>query len=682
MKPARLKVAGIRPERGRLARQTARKVSGLSTRAGQTARGSNPAGGTPALLTATSNRTLVKPTPLTSASAPAPLRRTVAERRALALDEQQHPMMAELRRQAEAQLRQQRRKQKPELNGQKPATDAERTLHELKVQQIELEMQNTKLTDARDWMEELVEKYTDLYDFAPVGYFSLDEQGVIREVNLTGAALLGVERDQLVDGRFARFVAPASQPDFLAFLKRVFAGTGQEGCDLALVKEDGTDFWVRFRGTAALSASEVRKWCRVSVSDITALKQTDEALRESEGRFHVMADAMSQLAWMAQPDGFITWYNQRWFEYTGTTPEQMEGWGWQNVHDPEMLPKVLKRWKVSLAAGQPFDMTFPLRGADGGFRRFLTRAVPQKDKRGRVLRWFGTNTDIEDGQRAAETQRRLEVLAASNRKLELEIVRRKAGEEALKKSEQHQRQLLEEARLMQEQLRHLAHQILRAQEEERKRISRELHDEIAQTLTGINIRLANLKAGATGHAKNLQGKITNTQRLVEKSVEIVHRFARELRPSVLDDLGLIPALHSFVKTFAKETKLPIRLRVFAGVEKLDAAQRTVLYRVAQEALTNVARHARATEVVLCIEPLADAVHMKIHDNGRSFSVQRTLLAKKNGRLGLLGMRERVEMVGGRFAIKSAPGHGTTIEVQIPSGHGSKRKKTRLSKRPA
>ena len=211
---------------------------------------------------------------------------------------------------------------------------------------------------------------------------------------------------------------------------------------------------------------------------------------------------------------------------------------------------------------------------------------------------------------------------------------------------------------------------------------RELHDEIAQTLTGINLRLANLKAGATVHAKDLQGKITSTQRLVEKSVEIVHRFARELRPSVLDDLGLIPALHAFVKTFAKETKLPVRLRIFAGVEQLDIAKRTVLYRVAQEALTNVARHARATEVELCIEKLPDAVSMQIKDNGRAFSVERTLLAKKNGRLGLIGMRERVEMVGGRFTAESTPGHGTTIEVWMPSGPAVKPGKTPSRKRPA
>jgi signal transduction histidine kinase len=194
-------------------------------------------------------------------------------------------------------------------------------------------------------------------------------------------------------------------------------------------------------------------------------------------------------------------------------------------------------------------------------------------------------------------------------------------------------------------------------------ISRELHDEIAQTLTGINVQLASLKTEAGRDTKDIERKITSTQRLVEKSVEIVHRFARELRPSVLDDLGLIPALHSFVTAFAKRTHLCIRLKIFAGVEQLDAAKRTVLYRVAQESLTNVARHARATQVEMGIEKISRVVQMKIQDNGKSFPVQRTL--QKNNRLGLLGMRERVEMIGGSFNVESVPGQGTTIKVEIP-----------------
>ena len=142
--------------------------------------------------------------------------------------------------------------------------------------------------------------------------------------------------------------------------------------------------------------------------DITRRKQAEDALRQSEEQFRALAEAMTNLAWWANADGYITWYNRRWYEYTGATPEQMEGWGWQSVHDPQALPAVMERWKASIATGEPFDMTFPLRGADGRFRRFLTRAMPLKDAQGRVVRWFGTNTDVEELTRAEEALRQSE----------------------------------------------------------------------------------------------------------------------------------------------------------------------------------------------------------------------------------------------------------------------------------
>jgi PAS domain S-box-containing protein len=443
---------------------------------------------------------------------------------------------AELRRRAEARLSERHSDQKSDAGTQ-------RLLHELEVHQIELEMQNAELQKARDELEVALEKYTDLYDFAPVGYFSLDESGVILAANLTGATLLGVERSRLVNRRLLLFISPTSRPIFLAFLKNVFTGTKDHACEALLLKEDGVTFWASFRGTPAVSLKGTRKWCRVAFADITDRKQAEEA------------------------------------------------------------------------------------------------------------------------------QRRLEALADTNRGLNREIARRQAVEKALQKSEQHQTRLLEQSRHMQEQLRHLSHQILHAQEEERKRISRELHDEIAQTLVGINVHLAALTREAVGNPRGLQQKIARTQRLVEKSVDIVHLFARELRPAALDDLGLIPALHAFMKEFTKRTGIHIRFTTFTSgrIKHLNNATRTVFYRVAQEALTNVARHAQASVVEVNFEKLPSAICLKIKDDGKSFQAQRVMHSKRNTRLGLIGMRERLEMVGGSFSVESAPGKGTTVQAQIPLG---------------
>jgi PAS domain S-box-containing protein len=455
---------------------------------------------------------------------------------------------AELRRRAETLLRKQQQQKKKKKTAQpRTEADTQRLLHELQVHQIELEMQNAELQDARNEIEAGLEKYTDLYDFAPVGYFSIDEQGLILEVNLTGAALLGVERSHLINRRLQRFLARTSRPIFLAFLEKVFAGHGKQICEASLPNKNGTLSWVDFQATPVASLRSERKWCRMAVSDISALK------------------------------------------------------------------------------------------------------------------------------RAEETQRHMEALDAANRELKREIIRRKVIEAALKESKEYSCQLLAEALQLQKQLRHLSHQVLQAQEEERKRISRELHDEIAQVLTAINLHLAKLKNEAAPNSKDFKRKIARTQRLVEKSVNIVHQFAGQLRPAVLDDLGLIPALHSYVKDFAKRTGLSIRFTSFTRdkAKQLDSAKRTVLYRVAQESLMNVARHAQASEVNMSIHKLRGVIHMEVKDNGKSFQVQAALPTGKKKRLGLLGMRERVEMVGGRFSVESSPGNGTTIRAEIPFANGTR-----------
>lgn len=298
---------------------------------------------------------------------------------------------------------------------------------------------------------------------------------------------------------------------------------------------------------------------------------------------------------------------------------------------------------------------------------FFAEAVLPMEKGHRVA--LEANAQLSRMNRALS--RRTLDLAVSNRELKEEIARRHVVEETLRKSEQHSSRLLEQSRRLQEQLRLLSRRILSAQEEERKRISRELHDVIAQMLTGINVRLASLKKEATVNTSGLSRKISSTQRLVEKSVDIVHRFAYDLRPAVLDHLGLIPALHSFMKSFTKKTGIRVSLTAFAGVERLDNARRTVLYRVAQEALSNVARHAQASRVEATIERLPKAVRMQIKDDGRSFDVKRLWLDGKGRRMGLLGMRERVEMVGGSFRVESSPGKGTLVEARLPFSRGAR-----------
>ena len=142
--------------------------------------------------------------------------------------------------------------------------------------------------------------------------------------------------------------------------------------------------------------------------DLSARRRAEARLRASEARFRTIVNTIPQLAWIAETDGSRTWYNQRWYDYTGTTPEEVLGWGWQKVHDPELLPQVIKRWNEAIAAEQPLDMEVPLRGVDGKFRIFLTRAEPLRNEEGQVVQWFGTNTDVNDQRLGEEAQRETE----------------------------------------------------------------------------------------------------------------------------------------------------------------------------------------------------------------------------------------------------------------------------------
>ena len=413
--------------------------------------------------------------------------------------------------------------------------------------------------------------------------------------------------------------------------------------------------------------------------EITERKRGAAALRESEKRYRTLFDLGPVAIYSCDASGVIQKFNRRAAKLWGRKPaagdtsERFCGSfklfrpdGSFMPHQQCPMAEVVEGKKSAV-----HNAEMVIERPDGSRVIAVVDIRPLKNKQGKVTGAINCFYDITERKQAEEAQRRIAVLAATNRKLELEIVQRRAVEQALKTSEQHQGRVLEESRHMRDQLRLLSRQLLLAQEEERKRISRELHDVIGQTLTGINLRLASLKGDAAITTKDREQKITRTQQLVEQAVNLVHQFALELRPAVLDDVGLIPALHTFMKGFKEETGIQVSLSAFAAVEQVKGDKRIVFFRVAQEALTNVARHAQASRVDVSIQKLEGAVCMKIKDNGNGIPAETVRQGKKNKRLGLLGMKERLEMVGGSFTIESAPGKGTTVTAKIPLDNASK-----------
>ncbi|MEO6222218.1 MAG: ATP-binding protein, partial [Vicinamibacterales bacterium] len=191
----------------------------------------------------------------------------------------------------------------------------------------------------------------------------------------------------------------------------------------------------RFVAAMSVHAREQRAWLADEIELVQQVAsrcwesieraRISKSLLDSEQRFRTLANSIANLAWMAKPDGWIYWYNDQWYTYTGTAPADMAGWGWESVHDPAILPEVKRLWTYSIAMGSPFEMVFPIRGADGTFRRFLTRVNPVRNAAGEVIHWFGTNTDVESERRATEINeilRRREQLARADAELQKQLL--------------------------------------------------------------------------------------------------------------------------------------------------------------------------------------------------------------------------------------------------------------------
>jgi signal transduction histidine kinase len=225
--------------------------------------------------------------------------------------------------------------------------------------------------------------------------------------------------------------------------------------------------------------------------------------------------------------------------------------------------------------------------------------------------------------------------------------------------------LFEQVRAGRERLQSLSRRLVEVQEAERRYVARELHDEAGQSLTSLMFGLAQLEQ-ETDRSRHI-ARIAELKQMTNEVLEDLHRLAMDLRPASLDHLGLIPALEQYVRMTGDRYSLIAQFKAmgFDG-ERLPPAMETALYRIVQEALTNVVRHAQATRLDVLLERRGDQVVVVIEDNGVGFDADMAHFAS-SGRLGLLGMQERVEMLGGSLVIESAAGAGTTIVVEVPYG---------------
>jgi two-component system sensor histidine kinase UhpB len=358
------------------------------------------------------------------------------------------------------------------------------------------------------------------------------------------------------------------------------------------------------------------------VADITNHKRTKRVPRPSEAQLRLIIDTIPTMAWTVRPDGTVDFINQRSLDYMGLSfAEQIEQ-PTRAIH-PEDLPRVMEKWLIDLGAGRPSEDEMRMRQANGEYRWFLVRTVPLRDELGNIVKWFGTSTDIED---------------------------RKQAEDALRSS-------LDE-------LRALAARLQSVREEERARVAREIHDELGQALTAIKLESASLIRELAGVAKQQSKRAEIIAKLADETIHAVRRIATELRPGILDDMGLAAAVEWVAEDFQARTGTKVQLTLPEVDLIIDRERATALFRILQEILTNVARHANATHVNVRLVKEHGSLILEVHDNGKGVSKEELSAGRS---LGILGMRERALLLGGKLAIGGAPALGTKVTVRIPGG---------------
>ena len=377
--------------------------------------------------------------------------------------------------------------------------------------------------------------------------------------------------------------------------------------------------------------------------DIESLKKAEGALRRSEEQFQAFANSLPELCWMANSGGRVFWRNERWYEYTGTTPEQMEGSGGRAVHDAKLLPSILDRWKSSVRTGATFEMEFPLRGGDGVYRWFLTRVRPMHDEQGAVTRWYGTATNID------EQRQLLESLSEARDDLEKRVLER-----------------TEELHIATDSLRDLSARLLRMRDDEQRRLARELHDSVGQLMAAIGMNIAVIAAEAGSLSPAAAKCVAENAGLVDEVSREIRTISHLLHPPLLDEAGLASALRWYTEGFAKRSRIDVDLEIAPELGRLPNDTEIAMFRVVQECLTNIHRHSGSATATIRIQPYKNKLTLEVQDRGKGIPLHQLQLLSKVGRIGMGfgGMRERLRQLGGTLEIHSDES-GTLVRAVLP-----------------
>jgi PAS domain S-box-containing protein len=469
----------------------------------------------------------------------------------------------------------------------------------------------------------------------PDQVYTVDRNRKLTYANAAAIELVGESEAGVIGKRFEQLGFP---PDVAGKLNAGFDAvfsTGREVRDeILLAAGAGPGNYYQFVWTPICNEDGVVEFVIGVSRDTTAQRRLEDRLSESESRFRAVTELAPALLWETDPPGSHVALNARWLEYTGQAHPQTQQFGWLDAIHPDDRPASEAVFRGAHRSGLPLEVRHRIRRVDGVYRWFSVRQIPIVDEDANVLRWLGAATDIHE------------------QRVDLDEVERRVESRTRERDE-------------------LRRQLVAADESQRRHLARELHDRLGQQMTGLSLgldrvqRLADEReyAGSTA----LRQRLTELRDLTAEMFKAVRYVALELRAPELDDMGLQSAVETYVREWASRYGIPA---YFAGPSSqlalpMDVA--STMYRILQEALTNIAKHARANKVEVTIGTADAGITLCVEDDGSGFEFEAARSrAKADRRLGLASIQERVSLVDGTFRVDSHPGDGARLFVWLPT----------------
>jgi PAS domain S-box-containing protein len=514
----------------------------------------------------------------------------------------------------------QKTKLRAQAAGSLPATAARSTatlLQELQVHQIELETQNENLRQTQRALEESRDRYRNLYEFLPVAFLTLNSKGLIFEVNHSAVSLFEADRRQLINCGFAGYIVPEDFKRWHQLFSKILNSNRKHSCELAIRRVDGSVFPAHL-DCMRMEDGNGENTVRVAISDITEQKRAEAELRVSEEKFRAIFEGTRDGIVLIDDNGMIVDCNQEFVRQAGMPSgqlKQMRIWEFRPADKVELARGIFQE---ALKSGLAGVAEFKYKKPDG--------RVIQVEARGTCL-LIGGQTYLKCIVRDITDRKNVET----------------------------------ELREYQRLLRELAAQGATSREAELKHIAREVHDELGQLLTALRMDISLLRIQFGDDDPALMIMIKDMLVLVDKAIQGVRDVTANLHPPALD-MGIVPAITWLAEDFTSRTGVACDLQFVDDQPRLDDTRTLTLFRIVQESLTNIARYAQATHVVITIKSSREDITIEVRDDGKGFDTH-AIPTKQS--FGLMGMKERALSVSGKVEVASSPGAGTVVLVDIP-----------------